>query len=81
MKRNTQTSKPLNEVTALFAASASSLRLSDSATFADLAERLEVLAEWHAGTPGAIYLTPACPDRSKRQRDQYRTELKGTYDA
>ncbi len=56
MHYNNQTSVPLNEVTALFAASASSFRLSNSATFADLADRLEVLGERHSATPGAIYL-------------------------
>jgi hypothetical protein len=61
MLGNNQTSTPLNEVTALFAASASSFGLSDGATFADLADRLAELGEWHAGTPRAIYLKLACP--------------------
>jgi hypothetical protein len=56
MQGENQTSLSINEVTALFAASASSFRLSNSATFADLADRLEQLREQHAGTPRAIYL-------------------------
>ncbi len=49
-----QTTMPLNEVTALFAASASSFRLSNRATFADLADRLDELGERHLGNQGGL---------------------------
>jgi hypothetical protein len=65
MHVNDQTSMPLNEVTALFAASASSFRLSSSATFAELADRLKVLGVRHVGTPRAIYLKFARPGSMK----------------
>jgi hypothetical protein len=55
--QNTHPNKLLpNQVTALFADSALSFRLPDSATFADLADRLEHVGEGHIGLPTAVYL-------------------------
>lgn len=50
-----------NEVTALFAGSAISFGLSAGATYWDLADRLEDLADRQAGTPKAVYLKLAWP--------------------
>ena len=47
---------PANQVTALFADRALSFSLSKDATFADLADRLVNLGEWHAGMLTAVYL-------------------------
>jgi hypothetical protein len=62
MHDKNQITMPLNEVTALFAASASSFSLSHSATFADLADRLDELGARHAGVPRAVYLKFAGPE-------------------
>jgi len=45
-----------NRVMALYANSALSFDLSKTATFADLADRLDRLGEQHIGTPTAIYM-------------------------
>jgi len=45
-----------NRVMALYADSALSFDLSKTATFADLADRLDRLGEQHIGTPTAIYM-------------------------
>ena len=50
-----------NEVTALFAESAVSFGLSAGATYSDLADRLDDLADRHPGTPKAVYLKLAWP--------------------
>jgi hypothetical protein len=47
---------PENLVTALFADRALSFNLSKGATFADLADRLDQLGEWHTGMPTAVNL-------------------------
>jgi hypothetical protein len=62
MHDKNQTTMLLNELTALFAASASSFRLSNSATFADVADRLDELGERHVGAPRAVYLKLAGPE-------------------
>lgn len=55
--QNTHPSKLLpNQVTALFADSALSFSLPNSATFADLADRLDHFGEGHIGLPTAVYL-------------------------
>ena len=48
---------PTNQAVALFSDSALTFNLSNGATFADLADRLDHLGERHVGTPTAIYLT------------------------
>ncbi len=48
---------PTNQVMAVFAHSTLSFVLSDGATFADLADRLNQLGEGHGGHPTAIYYT------------------------
>ena len=45
-----------NRVTALYADSVLSFNLSKTATFADLADRLDRLGDRHDGTPTAIYM-------------------------
>jgi hypothetical protein len=45
-----------NEVMAVFADRALSFSLSKDATFAELADRLDHLGEWHTGVPTAVYL-------------------------
>ena len=52
---------PTNQVMALFADSVILFSLSKGATFADLADRLDHLAERHTGMPTAIYLKVAWP--------------------
>ena len=47
---------PMNKVMALFADRALSFNLSKDATFAELADRLDHLGEWHTGMPTAVYL-------------------------
>jgi hypothetical protein len=47
---------PTNQVMALFADSAFSFSLSNGATFADLADQLDLLGQRHIGSPTAIYL-------------------------
>lgn len=47
---------PTNQVIALFADRALSFNLSKGATFAQLAESLSDICEWHAGTPTAVSL-------------------------
>jgi len=49
-------STTMNRVMALFADKALSFSLSDGATFADLADRLDRLGEWHTSLPMAVYL-------------------------
>ncbi len=62
---------PSAHVVALYSASALSFDLSNGATFADLADRLNHLGDGHAGSPTAIVLTfarppaPALPSRYK----------------
>lgn len=45
-----------NRVTALYTDSALSFNLSKTATFADLADRLDSLGDQHNGTPTAVYM-------------------------
>jgi hypothetical protein len=45
-----------HQVSALFADRALSFNLSNGATFADLAERLSDMCEWHTGAPAAVSL-------------------------
>jgi hypothetical protein len=47
---------PANQVMALFADRALSFSLSKDATFAELADCLDRLGEWHTGMPMAVYL-------------------------
>jgi hypothetical protein len=47
---------PISQVSALFANSEISFRLSKGATFADLADSLDWLGDRHLGKPLAIYL-------------------------
>jgi hypothetical protein len=47
---------PANQVSALFADRALSFDLTKGATFAELAERLSDMCEWHTGAPTAISL-------------------------
>ncbi len=56
MQSPQQTRIPTNEVVALFADSCLSFRLSKSATFGDLADRLDLLGRRRKGTPTAVYL-------------------------
>jgi hypothetical protein len=52
-----ETSAQANRVIALYADSALSFALSKTATFADLADRVDRLGEQHIGTPTAIYMS------------------------
>jgi len=52
---------PTNQVMALFADRSNSFSLSNGTTFADLADRLDHLGDWHIGVPTAIYLKVAWP--------------------
>jgi len=47
---------PANQVMALFADRALSFSLSKDVTFAEFADRLDRLGEWHTGMPTAVYL-------------------------
>ena len=47
---------PTNQVMALFADRALSFSLSKDVTFAEFADRLDRLGEWHTGMPTAVYL-------------------------
>lgn len=51
-----EASTQTNRVMALYADSALSFDLSKTATFADLADRLDRLGAQHIGTPTAIYM-------------------------
>jgi hypothetical protein len=51
-----EASAQTNRVVALYADSALSFDLSKTATFADLADRVDRLGEQHIGTPTAIYM-------------------------
>jgi hypothetical protein len=46
----------INQVVALYADSALTFDLSKTATFADLADRVDRLGEQHSGAPTAIYM-------------------------
>ncbi len=55
--QSTHSEAPLaSQVMALFADRALSFNLAKDATFAELADRLDHLGEWHTGTPTAVYL-------------------------
>jgi hypothetical protein len=56
MQGTYEASTETNRVVALFADSALSFNLSKTATFADLADRIDRLSEQHIGAPTAIYL-------------------------
>jgi hypothetical protein len=56
MQSTYEASAETNRVVALYAGSALSFGLSKTATFADLADRVERLGERHIGTPTAIYM-------------------------
>ena len=56
MQSSYETSTDTNRVVALYADSALSFDLSKTATFADLADRVDRLGEQHIGTPTAIYM-------------------------
>lgn len=56
MQGTHQASMPIHRVVALFADKALSFSLSAGATFADLADRLDPMGEWHTGLPTAVYL-------------------------
>jgi hypothetical protein len=53
-----------NQVMALFADRALSFSLPRDATLAELADRLDLMDEWHTGTPTAIYLKFAAASQS-----------------
>jgi len=57
MQNTHRTTIPANQVMALFADRARSFSLASGATFADLADRLDHLGEWHTAMPQAVYLT------------------------
>jgi hypothetical protein len=56
MQSTYEASEQTNRVMALYADSALSFDLPSTATFADLAGRLDSLGERHTGTPTAIYM-------------------------
>jgi hypothetical protein len=56
MEHTYEASMQTNQVTALYVDSALSFKLSKTATFADLADRLDSLGDRHNGTPTAVYL-------------------------
>jgi hypothetical protein len=56
MQNAYEPSAETNRVVALYAGSALSFDLSKTATFADLADRVDRLGEQHIGTPTAIYM-------------------------
>jgi hypothetical protein len=56
MQNTHRATTPANQVMALYADRALSFDLTNGATFADLADRLDHLGEWHTGVPSAIYL-------------------------
>src|SRR5579872_1411244 len=65
--QNTHPNKiPPNQVTALFADSALSFSMPNSATFADLADRLGRFGEVHIGLPKAVYLKFSAPGNNRR---------------
>ena len=56
MQNTYKASAEANRVVALYAGSALSFDLSKTATFADLADRVDRLGEQHIGAPTAIYM-------------------------
>lgn len=56
MRSMDPTTVPENLVTALFADRALSFTLSKGATFADLADRVGHLSEWHTDMPTGVFL-------------------------
>lgn len=56
MQNTYRPSAETNQVVAMYAGSALSFDLSTTATFADLADRVDRLGEQHTGTPTAIYM-------------------------
>ncbi len=56
MQSTDQAELSSSQVVALFPDGVTSFILSNGATFADLADRLDHLGEWHLGAPTAIYL-------------------------
>lgn len=68
MQNTDQTATPAHEVVALFADRALHFRMSKGATLADLADRLDDHAHWHAGRPTAIYLKLGAPSQPNSVR-------------
>jgi hypothetical protein len=56
MQNTYEASAQTNRVVALYAGSALSFDLSKTATFADLADRLDRLGAQHIGMPRAVYM-------------------------
>ena len=82
MQNSHQTTIPANQVMAVFADRARSFSLASGATFADLADGLDRLDEWHTDMPRAIYLKFGVARQSNPGRStHYLTRSKDHRDA